>query len=432
MTSEPRTLGAPAGPPLASPTARISAGSWYALSVFALLNMFSNMDRTALSILLEPIRLDLGLNNQELGLVSGMAFVALYVTCGFPLAWAADRASRVKLLAACLGVWSVMTALCGLARNFPTLFLARMGVGVGEAGCNPAVHSLIGDLFPRHRRAVAIGVFQAGAAFGSSVGLYLIGFIGQEYGWRVALQVVGLAAAPVVLLVLLTLKEPQRPPSHAEAREPFTGAIGAMLRRRPFVYLMVSFSLITLASSAGSAWIPTFLLRSHGMTLAQIGGWYGAASALGSMSGLVLGGFIVNRMMRRDPRWECWVPAAGYTISLPLYLLMILSPQWWMVVMLNCVATFFSAMGGSTTFAAVQSFTEPRRRATAIAMMGFASALVGQGGGPYFVGLLTDMLLPVSGEESLRYALLISQAMFVPAIAGYVVAGLHSAKAQVA
>jgi MFS family permease len=428
VTSEPTILDVPASAPA---TTKPTAAAWYALAVLALINVFSNMDRAAIAILLEPIRLDLGLSNQELGLISGMAFVLLYVTCGFPLGWLADRYSRVRILAVSLGAWSIMTALCGMARSFPQLFLARMGVGVGEAGCNPAAHSMIGDLFPRERRAMAIGIYQSGAALGGSVGLYFIGYIGQEYGWRTAMQVAGFLGAPVVLLVLLTLREPKRPATHSVKGERFRTALGALLRRPPFVNIMIAFSLITLASSATSAWVPTLLFRNYGMSLAEIGGWFGAASAVGSMSGLVLGGVFVNWMMRLDTRWECWFPAVGYTICLPLYLVMLLSPQWWMVILFNVIGTFFSAMGASTTFGAIQSFTEPGRRATAIALMGFFSALVGHGGGPYVVGLLTDLLLPLSGGESLRHALVISQLVMIPAIGGYFVAGLLSAKHRV-
>jgi MFS family permease len=430
VTSDQGTMETPMGGD-APATPKVSASSWYMLAVLTLISLFSYMDRTAVSILLEPIRIDLGLTNSELGLISGMAFVLLYATCGLPLARLADRTSRVRLLAVCLGVWSAMTVVCGLARTFPQLFLARMGVGVGEAGCNPAAHSLLGDTFPRERRALAIGIFQSGAAFGGSIGLFLIGFIGQEYGWRAALQVVGLAGAPVILLVLFTLKDPPRPLVHGVTGERFTTAMSAVLRRPAFVYLITAYALVSLASAGISNWTPTFLLRSYGMNLAEIGGWYGATSAVGSILGLVTGGFFVSRLMRRDPRWELWISAGAYSIALPLNLAMILSPEAWMVLVFNSANNYFSAMGAGAALSAVQSFAEPRRRATAVAMMMFLSALLGAGGGSYIIGVLTDVLIPQFGQESLRYAMLIANAMIVPGILGFTLAGMRSPKDRV-
>jgi MFS family permease len=190
--------------------------------------------------------------------------------------------------------------------------------------------------------------------------------------------------------------------------------------------------LISLATAAVSNWLPTFLLRSYGMNLKEVGGWYGATSIIGAMAGLVTGGLLVSRLMRRDPSWELWVPACAYTICVPLVVLMVLSPQWWMVVLLHVVSSFFTAIGSSASFAAVQGFAEPRRRGTAIALMGFCSALLGAGGGPYAVGLLTDVFGPQFGRDGLRYAILASQAALLPGIMCYVLAGLRSAKDRVA
>jgi MFS family permease len=307
-----------------------------------------------------------------------------------------------------------------------------MGVGVGEAGCFPPAHSLIGDHFPREQRALAIGILQSGAALGGSVGLYFIGLIGQEYGWRTALQVVGLAGAPVIVLVMLTLKEPPRPTVHGSSGESFASALGALFARRAFVALIVGFSLAALATAGISQWVPTFLLRSFDMSLAEIGGWFGASSAFGSILGLISGGALVSRLMRRDPRWELWISAASYVLCVPLYAVMLLSTQWWMAIGVNAVATYFSAMGAGAALSAVQSFAEPRRRATAVAMMLFLSSLLGAGGGPYIIGVLTDMLVPQFDKEALRYAMLIGEVMLVPGIIGFALAGLSSTRDRVA
>jgi len=436
VVSDDRTIragaGRAAGANDAAAPIRIPAKSWYALAVLTLISLFSYMDRTAISILLEPIKVDLGLNDSQLGLLSGMAFVALYAILGLPLARLADRSSRVRLLTICFAVWSAMTTLCGVARNFPELFLARMGVGVGEAGCYPPAHSLIADYFPRERRAVAIGILQAGAAVGGSIGLFFIGLLGEELGWRAALQIVGLAGAPVVLLVLWTVKEPPRPAAQDAVGESSMSALRGLLGRRAFVYLVTAYSLVTLVSSGVSQWTPTFLIRSYDMSLSMIGGWYGAASAFGSIIGLVGGGALANRLMRRDPRWELWTPAVTYGISIPLNVAMILAPHWWGVIAFNAIGNVFSAMGAGAALSGVQSFAEPHRRATAVSLILFLSALLGSGGGAYLIGVLADVLTPSLGVEGLRYGMLISVAMFVPGILAFLMAGVHSSRDRVA
>jgi MFS family permease len=411
---------------------RVSGSSWYMLAVMTLISLFAYMDRSAISIFLEPIQLELGLTNSELGLISGMAFVVLYAICALPLGYIADRTSRVRLLAICFTVWSAMTVVCGMARNFPQLFLARMGVGVGEAGCNPAVHSLIGDRFPPEWRTLAIGIFSCGAALGSGLGLFLIGLVGQEYGWRTALQVVGLAGAPVVLLLLFTLKEPSRPPVQKAGGDRFTSAISALLRRPAFVYLVAGYGVINLASAGIANWVPTFLLRSFGLNLAEIGGWYGATSAVGITLGLLTAGLLTSKLVPRDPRWELRICAGAYALSLPLNLFMALSPEWWMVLTFNAANNIFSAMGAITALSSAQSFAEPRQRATAVAMMFFLSSLLGFGGGAYVIGVLADALLPQFGRESLRYALIVASVIVVPGILCFVLAALRSAKDRVA
>jgi len=429
VTDKAKVVDAPA--PAAA--VRIPPASWYALAVLTVVNVFSYMDRTAIAILMEPIRLDLGLSNSELGLISGMAFVVLYAVLGLPLARLADRYSRVRLLAACFAAWSAMTMVCGFARNFIELFLGRVGVGVGEAGCYPAAHSLIGDYFPPQRRALAVGIFLAGAALGGSIGLYVVGLVGQQYGWRPALQVVGVAGAPMILLVLLTVREPARPAVSKQASsERFTSAVMALVRRPAFIHLMAGYSLVHLGTQGLGAWVPTFLIRDFGLGLAKVGGWFGATSALGSMLGLILGGLLVNRLMRRDPRWEIWIAACGYLVCMPLYALMALSWDWRMAVAFAAMGAFCSGTGASAALSAVQSFAEPRRRATAIAMVLFISGVIGSGGGPYLVGLLTDLLMPKLGNEGLRYGMLLSVAMTGPGIVFLVIAGHRSLKDRVA
>jgi MFS family permease len=417
----------------ASPAARSRAGaaSWYALIVLSAINMFAYVDRSALAILMQPIKLELNLNDQQLGLLSGLAFALFYSTLGVPLARLADKSSRLRLISICLVLWSAMTALGGWARNFTQLFLARVGVGVGEAGCVPAAHSLISDYFPRERRALAISIFQAGAVVGLSGGLFIVGLLGEKMGWRAALQIVGLAGVPVALLAYFTLREPARPTAGPTHNEPAGQALRALLQRPAFTHLMIAYSLSTICTSGMTQWMPTFLIRSFGMTIAEVGAWSGMAGAVGGVLGLLTGGFAAAWLVRRDPRWELWLPTLTYGIYIPLFILMMLSPDPLTALTIKTIANFVAAIGGGVALSTVQSFAEPNRRATAVSLVLFLSSLLGMGLGPYLIGAASDALEPTLGVESLRYGMLISVAIVIWAVIHFWLAALRSAKDRV-
>lgn len=398
---------------------QIPLRTWYALAVLTVFNLFCYMDRIALAVLMEAIKIDLQLSDQQLGLLTGLAFALFYSSMGLPLAWLADRTSRVKLISACLAVWSVMTALSGMARGFPTLFLARMGVGVGEAGCVPAAHSLIGDYFPRERRALAVSIFQTGSAVGVSGGLILVGMLGQHLGWRASLQILGVAGLPVVLLALLTLREPPRPHDAGTSAESLPQAFGALLRRPALVHLAMALSLTSICTFGITQWLPTFLIRSFGMNMAEAGLWLGLATAVSGIFGLLSGGVLSTRLVPRDPRWELWLPALAFSVATPFYVLMLLSPAIWLVLVMKILANFLAGIALGVSLAAVQSFAEPNRRAAAISLVLFFSTLLGGGAGPYLIGAMSDLMAPSLGQESLRYSLLISCAMIIWGVVHY-------------
>ncbi len=396
------------------PASAASATPWtsyYALGLLTVVSFFNYMDRMVLAVLLEPIKAELHLSDGQLGLLSGLAFAMFYAVLGIPLARLADRASRVKLLAACLVLWSVMTAATGLARSFPQLFLARMGVGVGEAGCVPASHSLIGDYFPPEKRALGISFFQAGGLAGLSAGLLVTGVLADHFGWRAALMIVGLSGLPLSVLVFFTMREPERR-GHARSSpaEPALAAIGALLRRPALRHLVLALSIGAFGSYGITQWLPAFFIRSHGLSLTQIGLWSGTAAGIGGILGVMCGGLGATRLIPRDARWELWLPAIAYGGSAPLYALVFLSPSPVTAIVIKVFATFLAASGGGVALSAIQSFAEPNRRATAIAMVLFLSSLLGLGLGPLLVGVASDIMAPQFGKESLRYALLMSTA----------------------
>ena len=421
-----------AGNDAASGSSRIPASSWYALAVLTGVSLFAHMDRLGVTILLQDIKTDLGVSDQKLGLLSGMAFALFYAIMGVPLARLADRGSRVTLLAGCLMLWTVLTAASGMARNFTQLFIARMGVGVGEAGCIPTAHSLIGDLFPRQRRALAISIFSAGGSIGTSGGMLIVGMLGQELGWRTALQIVGLSGVPLALLVYFTMREPVRKlTAETTEKEPARAALRALVRRPAFVHLVIAYGVGSICTFGVAQWAPTFLIRSFGLSMTEVGAWSGLATVTGGVLGMLTGGLAATWLMPRDARWELWIPAIAYACCAPVYALMFLSPTPLLALVLKAGGNFFAALGAGVAFSAVQSFSEPNRRATAVALFYLVTSLLGLGLGPYLIGLASDLLQPRFGVESLRYALFLSCGVLVWSIVHFLLAVRSSGRDRV-
>jgi predicted MFS family arabinose efflux permease len=406
-----------------------SARAWYGLALLSLVSFFNYLDRMVIAVLVEPMKRDLQLSDLQVGLVSGLAFALLYATAGIPIARIADKKSRVTLLAICLTVWSGMTALTGAARNFIELFLVRMGVGVGEAGCVPAAHSLIGDLFPPERRAFAIGLFQAGGLMGLSVGLTAAGYLAETWGWRFALLVVGLAGLPLAALVAFSMREPARSVSTVTtASESALVAVKALMARPALVHLVLGISIGAFATYGMATWIPAFYVRSHGLSLTEVG-FYGAlAGGLAGVLGTVVGGIVMIALRPRDARWELWLPLACYALTMPLFAAMALVPSTMAAFLLQATATIVAAAGGTVALSAMQTFAEPHRRATAIAIMLMLSSLIGLGLGPVAVGQASDMLAAVAGRDSLRFALAGSSALLLWAGLHFWLASRHAAR----
>jgi predicted MFS family arabinose efflux permease len=386
---------------------RTRAASAYGLTLLFLVSFFNYLDRMVIAVMVEPMKRDLGLSDTQVGLISGLAFAVLYAICGIPLARVADRGSRKWLLALCLAGWSAMTAVTGLVRGFGELFAARMAVGVGEAGCVPSAHSMIGDMFPPHRRAFAVGVFQAGGLVGMSIGLAIAGLLAEAWGWRRAMLAIGLAGIPLAALIALTLREPERHGAQASA-EPARDALRALAARRPLVHVVAGLSVGAFATYGMAQWLPTFFIRSHGASLAQVGVYGAVFGGLSGVAGTLAAGGAMLPLHRRDARWELWLPALCYILALPCYAASFALPALAPALACQFAAVFLAAAGGTVAISAIQSFAEPHRRATAVAVMVLLSSLIGLGLGPAAVGLVSDALAGTAGAQSLRYALMLS------------------------
>ncbi|HEU4619672.1 MAG TPA: MFS transporter, partial [Gammaproteobacteria bacterium] len=284
----------------------------YVLGLLVAVGLAAWIDRNVLSVLLESIKADLGFSDTELGLLGGTAFGLFYAGVGLPVALLGDRGNRRSLIALALGLWSVMTALCGLASGFAALFLARVGVGVGEAGGTPPSHSLISDLFPPERRASALGIFSLYIPLGFLIGYAGGGWLDERVGWRLAFVIVGLPGVLLALLVRLTVREPRRGAreglADTAAPAPLLSSLRVFSRRASLRHLPLGGALYGIGAFASAVWLPSYFARAFGAGSAEAGAWIALAYGAGGVAGVLAGGWLADRLVRRsgDARWYAW------------------------------------------------------------------------------------------------------------------------------
>ncbi|PAL22531.1 MFS transporter [Sphingopyxis sp. GW247-27LB] len=381
---------------------------WILLTVY----IFNFLDRQIVNILAEPIKADLGLSDTELGLLAGPAFAVFYALLGIPIARHADKegTNRVRLIALALAIWSAMTAVCGLAQNFVQLLFARIGVGVGEAGCTPAAHSLITDSVPAEKRSSAIAFYGLGIPIGSLFGLILGGVVNDLYNWRVALMLVGAPGLLLALIVLFFMREPRH---HRVAEVAKTAPVplpaGAALREifgsRAFVYILIAASVTAFLGYGKALWTISFFIRSHGLSTTEAGLSMAVVLGLAGIFGTWLGGKVADRFGTADKKHILTLPAYGMAAAAPVLFLGYHMQDWRVAVALLVVPTILNAAYYGPAYACVQGLVRPQARAVAASIMLFGQNLIGLGFGPFLFGVLSDALAPAYGEESVRYVL---------------------------
>lgn len=381
-----------------------------ALGILVLVYTFNFIDRQIVGILAVPIKAELGLTDAQLGLMGGLAFALFYTGLGIPVAMAADRYSRTWIMTGALVIWSGMTAVCGLATNFWQLFLARLGVGVGEAGGVAPAYSLISDLFPPQQRARALSIYSFGIPIGSALGIVFGGVIASWIDWRFAFFAVGIAGILVAPVFRLTIKEPERgryDRRHDDRAPPALATILRTLVKKP------SFWLISLAASCSSMmgyglffWLPSFFVRSYGMTLLDASLFYGAILLVGGLAGVWLGGWAGDRFGQGSRKLYVKIPALAFLLTIPFYLLGILSPVLMLSFFVLLVPTALGLVWLGPVISAIQHLVRPDMRATASAVFLFVNNLIGIGVGTWAIGALSDALQLHYGDDSLRYSIL--------------------------
>lgn len=392
----------------------MNRGSVRLLVILSIVSLSNSMDRIMFSVLMEPIRLDLGLSDTAMGLLSGLAFTVFFAVFGIPLARWADRGHRIKLLSAVVALWSLMTAASGAAQNFAQMFLLRAGVGVGESGCWPISHSLLADRFPPTQRAFALGVFQAGGGLGVLLGLLLAGIAADAIGWRWTFVAIGLPGLLLALLVRLALKEPRElspaRPSGSEGSDTTWASVSGLLALKTYRHILVSYVFTSAGLFGMIQWLPAFLMRSHGLSLSEVGLWYGPVFGTGAVIGLLVGAVLAPHWVARDRRWEFWLTALAYLLSVPLFVALLLVPHAGLMFVLIFAAILVATSGQGPLMAGIQTIAGGEARAMAIAMA-LTAGVVGQTIGPFLVGWFSDTWQPQFGTDALRYAMLVPLAL---------------------
>jgi MFS family permease len=382
------------------------------LLILLLAYIFNFIDRQIIGVLAVPIKADLALSDRQLGLMGGLAFALFYSGIAIPVAWLADRKNRVKIIAWSVGFWSLFTAVCGLAQNFWQLFLARMGVGIGEAGGVAPSYALISDFFPPARRARALAFFSLGIPIGSALGVFFGGWLATHLDWRSAFIIVGLAGIPAALLVRFGIKEP--------ARGLFDSSDGtASAPAPPFLevastlFVKPSFWLLSFGAAAGSIlgyglifWLPSFFSRSFHLSLIEVSWFYGSIVLIGGMAGTWLGGWLGDRTGPDNPGAYALVPAICFLVAAPCFAMGLFAPSLTIGWILFAVGQMLALAWLGPVIAAVQHIVPPNMRATASASFLFINNLIGIGFGIYFLGWLSDRMKAAHGEDSLQYSIL--------------------------
>ena len=397
----------------------------YALGLFLLVYIVNFIDRQIFSILIEPIKAEIELSDTQLGLLGGIAFALFYTFAGIPIARWADVGTRKNIVALAVLIWSAMTMFTSTAKSFGGLLIARIGVGVGEAGCSPPIHSMISDYFPESKRATALATYALGIPIGGAIGTLAGGWIGEYFGWRNAFLVVGLPGIFLAAVVFFTIREPKRGLQVASVKVESAAESYTLMETIRFMWSLKSFRNLSFAGALHAfvgygvgLFLPSFFMRIHGYGLAETS-TYLFLIGLTGIIGTYLGGYLGDRFGQNDKRWYMFIPGVATLISVPFAALFYSTGDPVLALFLAIPGAILGPMYLGPTFGMTQTLVPPAMRATASALMLFILNLIGLGLGPVAAGVLSDLLRPEYGVESIRYSL------FILAVGGNLWSALH-------
>jgi predicted MFS family arabinose efflux permease len=382
--------------------------STLAVVLLTMVSFTNYVDRMVLSALAQPIKTEFSLSDSQVGLLTGFAFVLLYSFTSVPMARFADRSNRALVLSAALTLWSLATAACGLVKSFGGLLVARMFVGIGESGCQPIGYALISEYFPPHRRAAAIGWFLVGNSLGVTAGFAIGGWLGALYGWRVAFFAVGLPGVLLAIALAASLRASPRqadPGAQPKAALSTLQACKLLLADRRFRWLLATNGVYSFLIFGPIAWLPAFFMRSHGLELRYVGTWSGLTIGFGMATGMLIGGFASDRLLRRSPGLPQWFCAATAVATGIAYWIVLSAPDPTLAFVATFFASLIGALGGPTNAVTVQNVSAPHLRATAASLATLTISLIGIGLAPLVIGVLSDALTQSTGRDALRHAM---------------------------
>ena len=404
--------------------------NWYVVVVLLVIYSLNQLDRSVINILAESIKRELHISDTELGLLTGTSFALFYSLMGLPVARLADRTHRVNLISVALLAWSGLTMACGLAVNYTSLFLIRMGVGIGEAGGTPPSQSVIADYFPHARRSTAIALFNSAVALGTFLGFLMGGYVNQWWGWRAAFLVAGAPGLIMAVVLKLTVKEPVRGridglEEAAKASPPLGQTLKRLLARRSYPLIVVAASCSIGVMFVASAWLPPVFIRLHGFKSGLIGGWLALCSGLGGGLGSFLGGAFADHLKKRSPLAEIYVPTVAALLTFPSLLVTVLARDTTVALVgMGALFTFGYIWIGPTS-SMIHRVVPVRSRALAIGFMLFFSNITALAFGPPLIGAASDSLKGTYGPDALRYALACASVLSIASAAIYLLAARH-------
>jgi predicted MFS family arabinose efflux permease len=408
-----------------------TTGGTRVLLVLLFAYIFNFVDRNIIGVLAVPIRTEFGLSDTALGTL-GVAFGIFYAAIAIPIAWLADRKSRVAIIAGAVALWSLFTAACGLVQSYTQLVVARMGVAVGEAGGIAPSYALISDYYPREKRARALAFFSLGIPIGSALGVFFGGWLAAHLSWRSAFLIVGLMGLPAALLIRLLVAEPPRGRFDSDSAAPPAPPLGDVARvliRNP------SFWLLSFGAASGSIlgyglifWLPSFFSRTFGLSLAQVGWFYGSIVLVGGGGGTWLGGWIADRVGPERPGSYALIPAICFLVTAPAFALGLFAPNLYVAWLLFAVGQMTALAWLGPVISAVQHIVAPSMRSTASASFLFINNLIGIAFGIYFLGWLSERMKAAHGANSLQYSILYGLVFYLLSSALYFVAARRLGK----
>jgi MFS family permease len=397
------------------------------LMLLSLSYFLAYFDRLLMAVVGEAVKNEFLLSDKQLSILTGASFVVLYGAFGIPGGWLADRISRKKIVAWSLAVWSCLTVFCGYSQSFLQLAIARAGVGIGESALVPVANSALSDLYPVTRRPMAIAIFYAGGLIGILACFLLGTWVATHHGWRASFLVAGPPGLLLALLIAIFAREPTREQTREPAPKPVvSSAAGAVSsessfllvwRNRPLVWLLAGSAIATFVNIGVVQWLPNFFIRSHQLSLQQVGLYFGPVLSLGMTAGMLFGGWLGNRMAARSVTGLIWFSAYTMLAIIPVYLLIFWLPSLTAALVATFIGTGLSVVYSPSYSAAWQTLCDPRARGTAGGLSSFANAILGGALCSFFIGTLSDYWKPILGQESLRYALMVGMSFSLIAAA---------------